>query len=115
MSTRRIISNEKSILEKDDADARSPPAGAKSDISPAVPAFVIYTLLSFTFLMVVGPLSTYYLTLNYVYKGNSSYAGATAALMANIVVFAYVIVAMREDNLDQIENAENAEKDRKSQ
>lgn len=38
MTSRRIISNEKSILEKDDSDARTPAASAKSDIAPAVPA-----------------------------------------------------------------------------
>lgn len=31
------------------------------------------------------------------YTGNSTFAGATAAIMANVVLIAYVIVAMRED------------------
>lgn len=37
MATRRIISSEKTILEKDDKDF-SQPAGEKSSIAPAVPA-----------------------------------------------------------------------------
>lgn len=39
MASRRIISPEKGILEKDDADFK-PKDGAKSDIAPAVPAYV---------------------------------------------------------------------------
>lgn len=38
MATRRILSKEKAVLEKDDKNDFSPPAGAKSDIAPAVPA-----------------------------------------------------------------------------
>lgn len=37
MATRRIISQEKTILEKDDRIGSSPAANEKSDITPAVP------------------------------------------------------------------------------
>ncbi|KND88631.1 Vacuolar ATPase assembly integral membrane protein VMA21 [Tolypocladium ophioglossoides CBS 100239] len=91
MATQRIISSEKTILEKDDQTEE------KSNISPAVPKHVIFKLLGFTFAMIVFPIGSYFITVNTVFKGNSSYAGALAALLANVVLIAYVIVAMNED------------------
>jgi len=104
MATRRIVPNEKSVLEKDDKDFT--PADGKSNIAPAVPAHVIFKLLGFTLAMIVGPIGTYFLTLNNVFGGNSTYAGATAAIMANVVLVGYVIVAFMEDQSESIEAAE---------
>ncbi|KJK83636.1 hypothetical protein H634G_00869 [Metarhizium anisopliae BRIP 53293] len=91
MATRRIISTEKTILEKDDQPE-------KSNISPAVPKDVIFKLLGFTFAMIVVPISSYFLTVHTIFKGNSSLAGGLAALLANVVLISYVIVAMKEDD-----------------
>lgn len=44
------------------------------------------------------------------YVGNSTYAGATAALMANVVLIAYVIVAMKEDEGDKKATEDKARK-----
>ncbi|GJN72931.1 VMA21-like domain-containing protein [Purpureocillium lilacinum] len=91
MATRRIISSEKTILEKDDHPEE------KSNISPVVPTHVIFKLLGFTLAMIVVPIGSYFLTVDTLFKGNSSYAGGLAALLANAVLVAYVIVAMKED------------------
>lgn len=110
MTTRRIISTEKSILEKDDKSFSS---GEKSNITPAVPAHVIYKLLGFTFAMIVAPIGSYFLLLNTLFGGNSTYAGAFAAIMANVVLIGYVIVAFQEDQSEALEAAEKEKKESK--
>jgi vacuolar ATPase assembly integral membrane protein VMA21 len=43
-------------------------------------------LAFFSLLMVICPIGTYYLTLEYLFNGNNTYSAITAALMANVVV-----------------------------
>ncbi|ROW16281.1 hypothetical protein VPNG_01879 [Cytospora leucostoma] len=112
MATQRIISSEKTILDKDDTVGSSPAADQRSSIAPAVPTDVIVKLLAFTFAMIVVPIGSYFVTVNTVFSGNSTFAGATAAIMANVVLVAYVIVAMREDQGDQDGQKTESKKDR---
>jgi len=75
---------------------------------------VIYKLLGFTFAMVVGPIGTYFLTVDTVFGGNSTWAGATAAIMANVVLIGYVIVAFQEDQSEALEAAEKEKESKKT-
>ncbi|KAI1188860.1 hypothetical protein F5B17DRAFT_393683 [Nemania serpens] len=114
MTSRRIISSEKTILDKDDEDRQSSSSGAsgeQSSTAPAVPMDVILKLLAFTLAMVVIPIGSYFLTIRTIFHGNSTYAGALAAVLANVVLVGYIIVAMNEDQSDQLE----AEKKQKKQ
>ncbi|CAG8905401.1 unnamed protein product [Penicillium egyptiacum] len=72
-----------------------------SDVAPAVPADVIYKLLGFTAAMIVGPIGMYFLTVNSIFSGSSTLAGITAAVTANVVLFAYIYVAWTEDKEDR--------------
>ncbi|PHH54294.1 Vacuolar ATPase assembly integral membrane protein VMA21 [Ceratocystis fimbriata CBS 114723] len=106
MATRRITSSEKTFLDQDDTSAL-----AKSDTAPAVPKQVIMKLMGFTLAMIICPIGSYFLTVNSVFKGNSSYAGGLAAIIANFVLIAYVIVAMREDQSEQHSEKKEGKKD----
>ncbi|OSS49749.1 hypothetical protein B5807_05913 [Epicoccum nigrum] len=106
MTTRRIVNDEKTSLDYDGKGASGP-----SNTSPAVPAGVIFKLMSFTFAMITLPIGTYFFTNAYVFNGNATYAGGLAALMANVVLIGYVIMAFMDD---QKELAEEEEKERKN-
>ncbi|KAL8902109.1 MAG: hypothetical protein Q9192_000176 [Flavoplaca navasiana] len=112
MTSRRIVSNEKNLFERDDSNNPTPRASEKSNTTPAVPGAVILKLLGFTAAMFGGPISVYFLTVNTVFRGNSTWAGATAAITANLVLIAYVVVAMKEDQSDKIAAEESAKKKR---
>ncbi|KAL7778964.1 hypothetical protein CFE70_008467 [Pyrenophora teres f. teres 0-1] len=99
MTTRRIVTNEKSTLDYDGRGAPEP-----SNTSPAVPSSVIWKLMSFTFAMVTLPIGTYFFTVNWVFRGG------LAALMANVVLIAYVIMAFRDDQEEMREEAEKSKK-----
>ncbi|KAL2207280.1 hypothetical protein CC79DRAFT_1321394 [Sarocladium strictum] len=95
MATCRIIGEEKTILDRDEPQE-------KSDTSPAVPRDVLLKLLAFTFAMIVVPIGSYFVTVNTIFSGNTTYAGALAAVMANVVLIGYIVVAMNEDQSEQL-------------
>jgi len=103
MATRRIVGSEKTIIDKDDNNDE------KSNISPAVPGHVIYKLLAFSFAMIAIPISSYFLTVNTVFKGNSSFAGGLAAVLANVVLISYIVVAMNEDTTEDKDGGKKPE------
>ena len=64
---------------------------------------VIQTLLAFTAAMVIVPIGSYFVTVNTIFEGNSTFAGALAAIMANVVLVGYIVVAWKDDQEDQRE------------
>lgn len=112
MATRRLNPPTLSAAEKDSHHESTLSNAEKSNTAPAVPLHVIMKLLGFTLAMVVVPIGSYFMTLNTLFNGNSTYSGATAAFMANVVLVGYIIVAMKEDKSDAIEAAEKERKGR---
>ncbi|EME43954.1 hypothetical protein DOTSEDRAFT_130630 [Dothistroma septosporum NZE10] len=98
MASRRLASQEKAQLDQDETKT-----GPKSNIAPAVPTSVITKLLAFTFAMITFPISSYFLSVRYLFRGNSTYAGGFAALIANVVLIAYVVVAFADDKAEREE------------
>ncbi|BCR91240.1 vacuolar ATPase assembly integral membrane protein vma21 [Aspergillus chevalieri] len=93
-----------------DAVASAPKdAPANSDVTPAVPANVIFKLLGFTLAMVAAPIGMYFLTVNSIFSGNSTWAGVTAAVAANVVLFAYIFVAWQEDQGERAAEGKKAQ------
>ncbi|TPX71712.1 hypothetical protein SpCBS45565_g00779 [Spizellomyces sp. 'palustris'] len=70
-----------------------PPTPTRAVIPPAV----IAKLLIFSFLLFFLPIATYFYTLRTIFNGNSNYSAMAAVIVANLVVFAYVVVAFLED------------------
>ncbi|KAI4613268.1 vacuolar ATPase assembly integral membrane protein vma21 [Alternaria ethzedia] len=60
--------------------------------------------------MITLPIGTYFFTVNFVFKGNATWAGGLAALMANVVLIAYVIMAFKDDQEEMREEAEKSKK-----
>ncbi|CAO3562998.1 unnamed protein product [Mortierella alpina] len=58
----------------------------------------IAKLAFFTIAMICIPIGTYFVSVDRYFDGNATYAGISAAVMANVVLFAYVAVAVMEDS-----------------
>ncbi|KAJ8101772.1 vacuolar ATPase assembly integral membrane protein VMA21 [Lipomyces tetrasporus] len=85
---------------------------AQAAAAPSVPPKVVRALAIFTIAMVTAPLSSFYLSVNFIFGGNRQWAGLVAALVANVVVIGYVMFAWNEDGLlgGKAENEEETKK-----
>ncbi|KAK4565476.1 vacuolar ATPase assembly integral membrane protein vma21 [Recurvomyces mirabilis] len=101
---RRIISDEKTALDQDDT------VNITSDVTPAVAPATIAKLLGFTLAMITLPLGSYFASVNLLFSGNATYAGALAAIMANVVLIGYIIVAFQDDKTEREMDAANEKK-----
>ncbi|KAH7343722.1 hypothetical protein B0J17DRAFT_713884 [Rhizoctonia solani] len=66
-------------------------------VEDAVDSAVLFKLSGFSIALAVVPLSSYFLSLNYVWGGNSTYAALTAVVSANVVLIAYILLSISED------------------
>ncbi|KIP12676.1 hypothetical protein PHLGIDRAFT_17491 [Phlebiopsis gigantea 11061_1 CR5-6] len=58
---------------------------------------VLLKLILFTAALAIAPLSSYFLSQQYLWNGNSTYAAITAIVAANAVFVAYIFVSLREE------------------
>ncbi|KAF3905535.1 hypothetical protein AA313_de0203322 [Arthrobotrys entomopaga] len=121
MATRRNVSKEEK--KSDDVSSSSLPAvlpramqaeKMKNNPGPAIPNDVLIKLFGFTIAMLLGPIGSYYLSTNYFFPGSTVLSASIAAVMANVVLFAFVIVAMREPDDDNNSNNNNPNDSRKN-
>ncbi|KAF9108745.1 vacuolar ATPase assembly integral membrane protein vma21 [Mortierella sp. AM989] len=80
----------------------SSPLSSSSSTPPArstnIATSTLVKLAFFTVAMISFPIGTYFITIDRYFDGNATYAGISAAVVANLVLFAYVIVAVMEDS-----------------
>jgi hypothetical protein len=85
---------------------------AKQDeASPPIPGYVIRKLLAFTAALVITPIIAYFASVNTLFAGNSTKAASLAAILANVVLFTYVFVVVRDDLSEQEEGDKEKKKE----
>ncbi|KAG9317573.1 hypothetical protein JVU11DRAFT_1781 [Chiua virens] len=68
-------------------------------------------LLLFALTLAVLPISSYFISLTYIWEGNHIYAAITAVCAANLVLVAYIVLSLLEDKkaLDETEGKKLAD------
>ncbi|KAI0650639.1 hypothetical protein C8Q79DRAFT_1006881 [Trametes meyenii] len=59
---------------------------------------VLAKLIIFALTLGIAPISSYFLSRDYLWEGNTIYAAITAIVAANVVLVAYIIEATREES-----------------
>lgn len=63
----------------------------------AADSAVLFKLSGFSMALAIVPLSSYFISMNYVWGGNSTYAAITAIVSANVVLVLYILLSISED------------------
>lgn len=93
------INNSK--VKDDDNDVKKKEDDKKISITNAVsliPIDVQRKLVFFSVLLFVLPIGSYFASFSYLFNGNTTLSALTAALVANLVLFSFVIVAFTESD-----------------
>ncbi|PWY92751.1 hypothetical protein BO70DRAFT_357893 [Aspergillus heteromorphus CBS 117.55] len=110
MASRR--SAEKTPPKEVAAPSSSGKKVSDSDVTPAVPTNVIMKLAFFSVAMIFVPIGMYFVTVN-VGGTSATVGGIVAAIMANVVLVAYIFVAWKDDQAER--EAEQKQKEKKAQ
>ncbi|PWN48730.1 hypothetical protein IE53DRAFT_180684 [Violaceomyces palustris] len=79
----------------------SSPSLTPSKVAPRGPdpnLSVYYKLAFFSVALFAAPLAAYFAAKDRLFDGNPTYAGGLAALVANLVLIAYIVAAFLEDS-----------------
>ncbi|KAJ8523528.1 hypothetical protein ONZ45_g42 [Pleurotus djamor] len=74
----------------------------------------LFKLAIFTLALGVLPLTSYFGSLHYVWEGNATYAAITAIVAANVVLVAYIITSVLEDQQSTPSSASSAQETKKT-
>jgi len=72
---------------------------------------VLVKLIIFSVTLGILPIGSYFLSLRYVWEGNSTFAAITAIAAANLVLVAYIITAVLEDRSSTSSENQTLEKE----
>lgn len=65
--------------------------------------------------MITLPIGSFFALRDSVFGGNSTYAGAASAVIANLVLVAYIVVAVMEDQGEEAEKVAKKWRDGKGE
>ncbi|CAE7113169.1 unnamed protein product [Rhizoctonia solani] len=77
----------------------------------AADSAVLFKLSGFSIALAVVPLSSYFLSMRYLWGGNSTYAALTAIISANIVLMAYIVLSISDDRASRASEPKESKKD----
>ncbi|KAJ1644254.1 hypothetical protein LPJ64_004057 [Coemansia asiatica] len=85
------LSNSEGESEQETADQREDSA------MPNVPSDVVRKLVSFSLLLLVAPILSYFVSLKYIFVGATASSAIVAVIAANLVLAAFVYSAWNEE------------------
>jgi len=74
---------------------------------------VLLKLVAFSLSLGILPITSYFASQKYIWNGDSTLAAITAVVVANVVLVAYIILSLREDQAErEVTKPSESRKDR---